>query len=199
MPRIYVACLASYNNGRLHGEWLDLDDIDEVREGIAKVLRESPYPNVEVECPECRGTGRDRHTYAINCRVCHRKGTVPSAEEYAVHDYDGVPGSWGEHPDLEKLVEFARLYEEHGEAFALFVDDEGGEVDEERFLDRYQGTHDTEAAWAEQFLEDTGGLSEIPENLRYYFDFDAYARDARLNGDVTFIRGSEGLHVFWNH
>jgi Antirestriction protein (ArdA) len=24
-PRIYVACLAAYNNGRLHGEWIDAD------------------------------------------------------------------------------------------------------------------------------------------------------------------------------
>ena len=22
-PRIYVACLAAYNNGRLHGRWID--------------------------------------------------------------------------------------------------------------------------------------------------------------------------------
>lgn len=29
--RIYVACLAAYNSGILHGEWIDIgDDIDEV-------------------------------------------------------------------------------------------------------------------------------------------------------------------------
>jgi len=34
-PRVYVACLASYNNGILHGEWIDATDADEIREEIA--------------------------------------------------------------------------------------------------------------------------------------------------------------------
>jgi hypothetical protein len=32
-PRIYVACLAAYNNGLLHGAWIDVeDDADAVRD-----------------------------------------------------------------------------------------------------------------------------------------------------------------------
>lgn len=56
--RIYVACLASYNSGRLHGVWIDTEGkdadelIDEVRE---RVLLISPYPNVFVTCPACHG------------------------------------------------------------------------------------------------------------------------------------------------
>jgi antirestriction protein len=48
-------------------------------------------------------------------------------------------------------------------------------------------------------LEDTGSLAEIPENLRNYFDFQAYARDARLGGDVVFVRHEGEVWVFWNH
>ncbi|WP_164090762.1 antirestriction protein ArdA, partial [Stenotrophomonas maltophilia] len=57
--RIYVACLASYNAGVLHGEWIDLEgrDADDVRDEIARILRESPHPNVTVDCPDCGGTG----------------------------------------------------------------------------------------------------------------------------------------------
>ena len=30
-PSIYVACLAAYNNGHLHGKWIDVDgDADEI-------------------------------------------------------------------------------------------------------------------------------------------------------------------------
>ena len=32
IPRIYVACLASYNAGILHGEWIDLDEAKRVME-----------------------------------------------------------------------------------------------------------------------------------------------------------------------
>ena len=57
--QIYVACLASYNAGVLHGEWIDLEgrDADDVRDEIARILRESPHPNVTVDCPDCGGTG----------------------------------------------------------------------------------------------------------------------------------------------
>ena len=38
-PRIYVACLAAYNNGYLHGAWIDADqDVDEIRDEIATML-----------------------------------------------------------------------------------------------------------------------------------------------------------------
>lgn len=47
-PSIYVACLASYNAGRLHGEWITLDPDPEVlREAIARMLASSPAPGAE--------------------------------------------------------------------------------------------------------------------------------------------------------
>ncbi|WP_024353472.1 antirestriction protein ArdA [Brevundimonas naejangsanensis] len=42
-PRIYVACLAAYNNGFLHGAWIDADqDADQIRVEIAAMLARSP-------------------------------------------------------------------------------------------------------------------------------------------------------------
>jgi antirestriction protein len=47
-PRIYVACLAAYNNGELHGAWIDADqDADAIRGEIAVILTTSPEPNAE--------------------------------------------------------------------------------------------------------------------------------------------------------
>tara|TARA_B110000879_G_scaffold188595_1_gene251387 strand:+ start:2055 stop:2573 length:519 start_codon:yes stop_codon:yes gene_type:complete len=47
-PRIYVACLASYNNGILHGEWIDVsDDENEIWDGIKAVLDSSSISNAE--------------------------------------------------------------------------------------------------------------------------------------------------------
>jgi len=47
-PRIYVACLAAYNGGRLHGAWIEVeDDADAVREAIAAMLKASPEPLAE--------------------------------------------------------------------------------------------------------------------------------------------------------
>ncbi|WP_343699025.1 antirestriction protein ArdA [Caulobacter sp.] len=47
-PRIYVACLAAYNGGLLHGAWIDVDDdADAVRAQIAAMLAASPEPGAE--------------------------------------------------------------------------------------------------------------------------------------------------------
>lgn len=47
VPRIYVACLASYNPGHLHGEWIDAMDAKDIREAIQAMLRRSPCPGAE--------------------------------------------------------------------------------------------------------------------------------------------------------
>jgi len=47
-PKIYVACLAAYNNGILHGQWIDANqEVDDIHEEIKKILRASPIPGAE--------------------------------------------------------------------------------------------------------------------------------------------------------
>ena len=46
--RIYVACLASYNNGILHGAWIDADQSeDEIWDAIKDIFASSPIPDAE--------------------------------------------------------------------------------------------------------------------------------------------------------
>jgi antirestriction protein len=84
--QIYIACLASYNAGRLHGAWFDVtrhDDAEDIEDAIQDVLTSSP---------------------------------VAGAEEYAIHDYENFPAEhFGECPDLEELCAYARLVEEDGD------------------------------------------------------------------------------------
>ncbi|MBB2154795.1 antirestriction protein ArdA [Gluconacetobacter diazotrophicus] len=47
-PRIYAACLASYNNGYLHGAWIDATQgADDIRSEIAEMLKASPIEGAE--------------------------------------------------------------------------------------------------------------------------------------------------------
>ena len=42
-PRIYVASLADYNEGRLHGAWIDAaQDEDELERAVKEMLAQSP-------------------------------------------------------------------------------------------------------------------------------------------------------------
>jgi len=51
--------------------------------------------------------------------------------------------------------------------------------------------------YAEQFIEDTGMLDSMPENLRYYFDVQAFARDMKLNGDITDLHIDGTSYIVW--
>ena len=89
-------------------------------------------------------------------------------------------------------------------AFTAFMEyeDRSGQNAEslvEAFEDSYLGTFDSLEDWAEDYLENTGGLESMPENLRRYFDFEAFARDCRLNGDIYEVTTPEGLAVFHSH
>ncbi|GAA4104817.1 antirestriction protein ArdA [Streptomyces hundungensis] len=48
MQQIYAACLAAYNNGILHGEWIDAtQDPDSIGHEIQLMLERSPIPGAE--------------------------------------------------------------------------------------------------------------------------------------------------------
>lgn len=47
-PSVYVADLAAYNNGHLHGVWIDAtDELDDIHAQIRAMLAASPVPDAE--------------------------------------------------------------------------------------------------------------------------------------------------------
>lgn len=47
-PRIYVACLAAYNNGYLHGAWIDAaQELDAILDAVRAMLETSPVEAAE--------------------------------------------------------------------------------------------------------------------------------------------------------
>lgn len=172
-PQVYVACLAAYNNGVLHGRWIDANQsASDIHAEIAAMLKESPE------------------------RL---------AEEWAVHDYEGFGEiHLSEWPDIERVSELARLINDHGDALTVWYEAQDAQnfaVTDlaEKFQEQWSGEHDSERAFAEDFLESTGQLDSIPEWARNYFDFESYARDLRVSGDYSFVRHEGQVYVFSNY
>jgi antirestriction protein len=124
-PRIYVACLASYNAGKLHGEWIDCEglDADDIYQEIDKILRSSPCPNVikrDYSCEACSHDWTeqvDRDDSPRSCPECGDgavKASKPfsSSEEWAIHDTEGFGTMVSEHSSIDEIVEFLELIEE---------------------------------------------------------------------------------------
>ncbi len=205
-PRIYVACLASYDNGVLHGRWIDLDDREEVEAEIAEMLRESPHPNVRVPCPACQGVKHVDGSTAtpVHCPTCKNEGTVPSAEEYAIHDYEGLPHWVGEHTSLDAIFEYldearqCRSDEERA-AFAAWVSYMGNTNTYKEFQDDYRGTHTSTEDAAEEWYSEVHyeAMEAMPDSLRYHIDWEGVARSMQYG--FTFLDTEFGVAMFWNN
>lgn len=55
----------------------------------------------------------------------------------------------------------------------------------------------TAEEYVDQYLEDCGILDQIPEQLQYYFDSKAYARDMLINGDITELSIDNTDYIVW--
>jgi antirestriction protein len=166
-PRIYAACLSSYNGGKLHGEWIDCDrDSDEIMADIKAMLSRSPMAEIE------------------------------ACEEWAIHDYEGFKGlKISEHEGIDRVAELAAAVEEHGEAFAAYVECYGDtEIDE--FEERYRGSYESEQAFTEEHYSE---LIEKVEKVGLdpiYIDFEILTRDLFISGFTGVREGYEALHIF---
>ena len=121
-PKIYVACLAAYNNGFLHGEWITIDSFDHVQDEIQTMLASSPIEGAE--------------EWAIHC--------YEGFGEYRLSEYEDIDhvvelaGFIAEHGDLGasllgdySIEEAARLLEDNYQGaydnevdFAYYIFDE---------------------------------------------------------------------------
>lgn len=178
--RIYAACLASYNNGTLHGTWIDCEgkDADELRDEVAAMLRASRYPNVTVEHPE---TGEQ----------------VPSAEEFAIHDTEGFGQLVGEFTSLDDVAAIVEAIDDDADGLRMialrYLIESNGET-LSAALDKLADVHVSEQEpkdWAYDRFDETheGGVDGLPEMIRAYIDWEDVARDAELNGEIARFEG----------
>lgn len=163
--QIYIASLSDYNAGILHGRWIDLDGLttDEIQEEINQILQSSPYTK--------------------------QYGEI--AEEWAIHDFELGGIRISEYESLDTIVSIVEALTEHGEAFAIYYNDVGDlEAAISNFEEAYQGEYDSFLDYATQTFDELYAHS-IPEGLRFYIDYAAFARD--LDAEGYFI---EDGHVF---
>lgn len=170
--RMYVACLASYNEGILHGKWIDLDGktADDIQAEIDAMLAASP---------------------------------VPGAEEWGAHDWEGL--DFGEYPNLAEVADYVEMMESlddsERDAFRAFTDNMGPHDGTSLacFREAYIGEFDSVENYAQQYINDVGLLSDVPDHIARYFDLAAFARDLVLGGDIwTADAPGGGVFVFSN-
>ena len=170
-PRIYVASLADYNAGRLHGRWIDADQpAEDIRERIQEMLAESREPIAE------DWAIHDYENFGgLGLAEFEDLEHVAQVAQLMV-DYGPVFAGLVSHLGGTQAVEEATRYMENG----------------------YRGSFEGLADYAQELIEECYGdtLRGLPEFIAYHIDYEGIGRDLELGGDIFTIEYDGKLHVF---
>jgi antirestriction protein len=167
-PRIWVGSLADYNNGVLHGEWLDAGrDPDVVHTDIAAMLARSEQPAAEewgIFDYENFGHVRLGEYESIDTVSQVARGIIEHGPAFA---------AWAELHDCQPEML-------------------------ESFQDAYLGAFDSPEAWAETIVDDFGIDTALTRGLpefiaaHVHIDYAGLAHDLQIAGDVHIENNPEG-------
>lgn len=162
--KIYVGTYAKYNNGSIFGEWLNLGDFDNLEDFYTK------------------------------CKEIHSDEKDP---EFMFQDYetpDILKNFVSECGINENIFEVAEMLdsEDAGMLDAYFslgydITEENIETAKEKFFGEFNDYEEL----GEEYATQTGLLDEMPENLKYYFDFEKFGRDLSYD-----LQESNGYYFF---
>lgn len=163
--RVYIVNLSRYVSGELTGAWFSLP-----------VSREDVEERLHLSTLE---------------------------SEIAIHDTENVPFEVGEYLPLEELNRMYHLLEELPEGLVSVLRkfvwnlgsmDEVVQAYENGQIVYYPSVESVEDL-AYYLIDELGVLGEIPDRLRFYIDYEAYARDFEINHMIIDAVG--GLFVIY--
>jgi len=179
--KVWVGCLACYNDGRLMGAWFDADEVgdltsDELHDvhdpnrHDLKDQREGYGQHEEIWCFDIEGFGH------WNREMSPSHAAELDAAITALTDRTGAPAdavlAWAAH---------------HGADLA--------DLQGDGFEDAWHGEHDSAEAFVEQHYEDCYGEDALGP-LAQYIDWERVARDWGFDGWHFHETGSGSVYVF---
>ncbi|MBE9082859.1 antirestriction protein ArdA [Tolypothrix sp. LEGE 11397] len=167
-PEIYIADLAAYNAGYLHGKWIDATlEVDDIQDEIKEILKNSPV-------------GKEAEEFAI-----HSYSAFWEAE-------------LGEYADLAMVVETARFINEHGRLGAKLISYCDGELERAResIENNYCGEYESVSDFAEQITEETTQIPESLKLYINYEKMAKDLEQS--GDIFTIEMSFDEVHVFWS-
>jgi antirestriction protein len=146
-PKIYVACLASYNNGILHGDWINvLNGVEHIEDRIHEILQSSPIKGAE--------------EYAIH--------DFDGFYGFNLSEWEDVGSCFQMAELIEKHGGLAGEVVQH---YGIQLDEVDNFIENNLICEA-----DSEIEYAEQLFDDLY-LHDIPDGAKYYIDYEAFCRD----------------------
>ena len=172
-PHIWIASLADYVSGRLHGAWIDATQTPEQLETAARaILASSPEAGAEewaIHDYDGFGTLRLGEYESFETVSIIGRGIAKHGPAFA---------AW-----IDQL-------QDNGETITENLLDD--------FTDHYLGHHDSLAAWGEESCDELGYTqlagSDLPATIASYvtIDHEMLARDMEIDGEITSTQAEGG-------
>ena len=167
---IYVACLAAYNNGYLHGAWIDAtQEPEEIEAEVQAMLAMSPVPKAE------EWAIHDYDLGGVSISEYESFATV-SAIAKAVEEHGSAFAAYIGHVGIEYSAQ-------------------DWNVTVNNFQEAYRGEFPSMADYAEELYSDVCNMREIPEWLLAHIDWESVGRELEI-GDMWSAESSSGVYVF---
>lgn len=168
--RVYVGTYAKYNSGSIAGEWLDLSDF------------------------------ADKDDFLEKCAEIHSDESDP---EFMFQDHEGIPaGMIGESHISESAFTWAGLDEDEQNLISAYSECFGEHYTDWDDIDSALSKAQDKLASQGQSLEDyaydlMNETMDIPDNLKNYIDYSAFARDLEMGGDLSTAEFNGETWIFW--
>ncbi len=175
-PRIYVACLASYNAGILHGRWIDCDQgEDYIEEETAAMLKESTQQFAEewaIHDHQFMGPITESTDFATCAEIGYAVSTASDSAAFLV---------W---LDYQNIQDIGAVTGDH-----LIMD----------FDEQYHGLHDSPKDFAYDLYIDQYHENELGP-LANHIDWESVWNDLRCGGKFYSVHSSRhGGHYIFSH
>lgn len=128
------------------------------------------------------------------CTELHSDEVDP---ELMFQDWEDIPSRFISESNIDERVwEWLELSEDEREVVTAYMEDIDHMASISTAMECYEGSHDSPEDWARDFWDQTGMVSEVPEFAQNYIDYEQYARDAQLGGDMTFVENGGKVRAF---
>ena len=129
--------------------------------------------------------------------ACYKLHADEHDPELMFQDWEDIPSSFISECTLdERTWEWMALDEQERHTVSAYLDEIDQSSEVESALEAFDGEHDSEEDWARDFWDQSGMSSELPEFAKNYIDYQQFARDASLGGDITFVNQGRRVKAF---
>lgn len=179
---VWVSTFGLYSNGYLIGYWCPASEapvtVEEFLEGLQE-RGQTLHANVALV------VGEELH--------CFDTENAPIRGEMSARDAREIAAALETFLGVDMPAFLAVCRDQHA-ATAADIERIAGEWD-----GAFMGYYDTAEEYAEEFLDNTGMLDELPKWARGYFDAAAYARDLELGGDISLMQDTAGRSFIYRN